>query len=209
MQLLCILCGLLIIILLLIFLNLQKLIFTEKHRSERVNGICYFDIDGTLTHANDNADDIIQVCLDNNFAVGIITASGRTVNHVCNKNKSTVNWMSDKLCNQFYNNNAKMYNSTTMIDGSYIFPKNYPINASPGYVKGFLMDYGRNNNYPYLPDDKVVLFDDDINFIRGVKQYNNKFKTQYVKQHTGYSSSSSNLLCKDFVQKTIDKMLHT
>ena len=151
-----------------------------QHTHSVIKGICYFDIDGTLISATGDRDEIIQVCLDNNFAVGIITASARKIDHICNGNKGRFNWMPDLLCKQFNENGGKMYNSVVIVAGDSIFPGNYPHGASPGYIKGFNMKYGRDKFYPHVPDNMVVLFDDQQPVLDGVKQFNPNFQTQNV-----------------------------
>ena len=56
---------------------------TKPITNSNVKGVCYFDIDDTLTTATGDIDSIIEECLKNNFDVGIITASNRTIDHIC------------------------------------------------------------------------------------------------------------------------------
>jgi hypothetical protein len=152
---------------------------------DNTKGICYFDIDDTLTTANGNRDKIVKQCLDNNFAIGIVTASSRKVSDICNGNKAKVSWMSDLLCEQFQNNNGKMYNSTTVVAGSTVFPSDYPNGKSQGFIKGYVMDHGRKTFYPNVPEKCVVLFDDQKHVLNGVKQYNPNLETQCAGYHPG------------------------
>ena len=151
---------------------------TNLNRSNQVKGICYFDIDDTLTTAKGNIDEIIQECLDQKFAVGIITASNRTVEDICSGDKAggyqNASWMSNKLCKQFNHQNQTMFNSLIRVGGSNIFPLGYPndIYISYGKIKGFDMIYGKNKFYPYLKDNMIVLFDDNPSVLRDVKKYN-------------------------------------
>jgi hypothetical protein len=149
-------------------------------------GICYFDIDDTLTTAKGNTDEIVKQCLENNFAIGIVTASSRKVSDMCNGNKSKVGWMSDLLCEQFHNNNADMYNSTSVIAGSTVFPDDYPHGKSQGFIKGYAMEHGRKTFYPNIPKKCVVLFDDQQHVLNDVKKYNTNLETQCA----GYSPSN-------------------
>lgn len=173
-----------------------------------VKGICYFDIDGTLTTAVGDRDEIINQCLDNNFAVGIITASGRTVEDICSGDKAggrqnAENWMSNILCKQFADNNAKMYNSTSLVAGKPApFPDNYPNTSSPGVKKGFDMVYGRDSFYSDIPNKCVVLFDDDPTFISGVKQYKSDLETQCANKSCG-----GDVLTKDIVLNKVKSMI--
>ena len=163
--------------------NKEQEQFVEKYKSN-IKGICYFDIDDTLTTAKrDDKDKILQECLDNNFAIGIITASSRNVDDICDgeKAKVGVGWMSDLLCKQF-NKNPKMYNSSTVLAGKTIYPSyypsNYPINSSYGIRKGYQMEYGKKMFYPNMSDKCVVLFDDQQNVLDDVKKYNSNLETQ-------------------------------
>lgn len=149
----------------------------EQYKHE-VKGICYFDIDDTLTTAKGDKDEIVKQCLDNNFSIGIITASTRKVKDICEGGKAKVDWMSDLLCEQFQKNNARMYNSASVVAGSTVFPPDYPSGASQGIIKGYDMEYGRKMFYPNVSDKCVVLFDDQQHVLDDVKKYNSNLETQ-------------------------------
>jgi len=157
--------------------NLKNETYYESCLVNKTKGICYFDIDDTLTSAKGDRDDIVKQCLDNNFAIGIITASSRQISDICNGNKAKVEWMPNLLCEQF-SKNTNMYNSTTFLAGNTIFPSDYPYGKTQGIVKGYNMDYGRKTFYPEIPEKCVVLFDDQTNVLKDVKQYNNNLETQ-------------------------------
>jgi hypothetical protein len=174
-----------------------------------IKGICYFDIDDTLTTASGNTDEIIQECIDNNFAVGIITASGRTIEDICTGDKAggkepgSNTWMSNILCKQF-NKNPNMYNSTSTVAGS-VQPIGWPsdkIRTDPGFVKGFDMKYGRDNFYSDVPDKCVVLFDDQPSYIEGVKKFNKNFEIGCSNFHCG----ANRVLDKEMVRKKLEEM---
>ena len=74
------------------------LLYYKCPNSLKIKGICYFDIDGTLTSSTGNREEIIKVCLDNNFAVGIITASGRKIEHICEGDKGLFDWPPRMTC---------------------------------------------------------------------------------------------------------------
>ena len=171
-------------------------------KNTKTKGICYFDIDGTLTTANGNRDLMVQECLDNNFDVGIITASNRKISDMCSGNKANVDWMSDILCKKLNENGGKMYNSRDIIAGEKNFPLNYPHNKDPGYKKGFGMVYGRDKFYPDIPDKCVVLFDDDPSFIQGVKNYNKNLEIQCANNTCGLNG----VLNLDVVKNKIQQM---
>jgi len=190
-----------IVLCIVIFFTIKKL----KKENFDVKGICYFDIDNTLTSALDGGDEIIQECLDNNFAVGIITASNRTIDDICSGDKAggyqNARWMSDKLCRQFRKNKGKMFNSLRVVAGNTIFPSNYPSNKSFGYIKGFNMHYGKNMSHPSVPNKCVVLFDDNPSVLRGVKQYNNDLEIQ-----CSHPTCGGQLLTRELVRNKIRDM---
>jgi hypothetical protein len=148
-------------------------------------GICYFDIDGTITTANGDRDKMMRQCLDNNFAVGIITASPRRIEDICNGDKAKDRWMSDLLCKQFQDNGAKMYNSTKNIAGSTVFPSGYPAHQEQGIIKGFDMTFGRDSFYKDIPDKCIVLFDDQQPVLDGVRKFNPDLETQCANSTCG------------------------
>jgi hypothetical protein len=149
-----------------------------KKTESKTKGICYFDIDGTMTTANGDRDEMMRQCLDNNFAIGIVTASSRRLEDICNGDKSKDIWMSDLLCKQFQDNGAKMYNSTKDIAGKEVFPLGYPANKEQGIIKGFDMTFGRDSFYKDIPDKCVVLFDDQQQVLDGVRKFNPDLETQ-------------------------------
>lgn len=183
--------------------------FKPKNSEQFTKGICYFDIDDTLTTAKGDRNGIVKQCLDNNFAIGIITASPRKVSDMCDGNKAKVDWMSDLLCEQFQNNNAKMYNSTTVVAGSTLFPSDYPHGKSQGFIKGYNMEHGRKTFYPSVPDKCVVLFDDQKHVLNGVKQYNSNLETQCAGYRPGNPHTCNTIgrvLDSDIVRNKVESM---
>jgi hypothetical protein len=178
----------------------------------KTKGICYFDIDGTLTTAKGDRDAMMQECLDNNFAIGIITASGRLVEQICNGDKAhkDQSWMSDLLCKQFHKNNAKMYNSTVVVAGKTTFPPGYKAiqNNSQGYVKGWDMKYGRDLVDKNIPDKCVVLFDDQQHVLSDVKKFDKNLEVQCAGNPTapGACRTLGHVLDIDTVKKKIKDM---
>ena len=180
---------------------------TQSNKNN-IKGICYFDIDDTLTTANGNRDEIVQECLNNNFAIGIITASGRKVSHICNGHQNSVPWMSNILCKQFSEDNAKMYNSSSIVAGETIdnmITKGWPsskIMSDPGFVKGWDMNYGRTKFYPTVPDKCVVLFDDQNSYMDGVKRFNPNFEVEC----SNITCGAKRVLDKEMVREKIYEM---
>ena len=154
------------------------------------NGICYFDIDDTLTTSISEADSLMKECLNNNFDIGIITASNRSINHICNGpiaggfEHDSNKWMSSILCKHFKDTNNVTFNNSMIVAGKPA-PINLPVDKLPldphhiaGYMKGYSMNYGKNLLYPDMPDKCVVLFDDQQDYIDGVKRFNNNLEVQ-------------------------------
>lgn len=175
-----------------------------------VKGICYFDIDDTLTTAKGDPDEIIQTCLDHNFAVGIITASARTIDDICSGEskggRQNANWMSNKLCKQFRENNGKLFNSLVFVAGqdleSFIKEYNYGTNLDYGHIKGLSMVKGKDL-YPHLSYKDIVLFDDNSLVMEQVKQINPEL--QVVCSHP---KCNGTFLTKELVNKKIKSMIN-
>ena len=158
---------------------------TETLKSDTSpKGICYFDIDNTLTTAKGDRDEMMQHCLDNNFAIGIITASGRNIEDVCEGNNPKEHWMPRLLCEQFNRDGGKMFNSTRVVAGSTILPSGYPSTGDQGHVKGFNMIHGKTV-YPNVEDKCIVLFDDQQPVIDGVRRFNPALQTQCAHMSCG------------------------
>jgi hypothetical protein len=186
------------------FKTLEKINHSKK-------GICYFDIDGTLTTAKGDRNEMMKECLDNDFAIGIVTASPRKVTDICNGDKAIDDWMPDLLCKQFQENNAKMYNSTTQLTGSDYFPINI-INKNQGHIKAWQMKYGRDKFYPDILDKCIVLFDDQQHIIDGVKQYDKNLKVQCSGHNPldkGTCSTLGHVLDVTTIKRKINKMKET
>jgi hypothetical protein len=166
-------------------------------------GICYFDIDDTLTTAHGDRNEMMRQCLDNNFDIGIITASNRKLTDICNGDKPREPWMPELLCKQFNNKGPRLYNSATVVTGNTVFPSNYPIGKDHGYIKGFDMKYGRDSFYKDIQDKCVVLFDDQQPVLDGVRNFNPNFQTQYINND---SKSSDKKLNISTIKTKIDEM---
>jgi hypothetical protein len=193
-----------ILLLITFLLGFLKMFIKEKYgrsTSKPVKGLCYFDIDGTLTTAQGDPDELVQACFDNDFAVGIATASNRKISDICNGDIPKEGWVPSLLCKQF-NRDGKMYNSLSQVAGKTHFPVAYPYQSSYGYKKGFNMKYGRDNFYKDVPDKCVVLFDDNPEFIRGVKHFNARLSTQCANKTCGIRS----VLNKDVVLQKLTEL---
>ena len=205
-------CAYILLCILLLFMLLSPIYFIINSNSKSSNnsnsnsgtkhikGICYFDIDDTLTTAIDNPDDIVQTCLDNDYEVGIITASGRTLEHICDGDKAIQPWMSDILCKRFRETNGKMFNSLTRVAGKKDFPADYPYHklrmGDYGYIKGFNMKYGRDTFYPHIKDNNVILFDDQQPVMDGVHRFNKDIKGNFQTECSNISCGNTQNLNK-------------
>lgn len=190
--------------------NQSKENFDYDNKENLIKGICYFDIDDTLTTAKGDPDEIIQTCFDNNFAVGIITASTRTIDDICSGDykggRQNANWMSNKLCKQFRENNGKMFNSLLFVAGqdlkSFIKESNYDSNLDYGHIKALSMIRGKDL-YPHLSYKDIVLFDDNSLVMEQVKQINHEL--QVVCSHP---KCNGTFLTKELVSKKIKSMIN-
>lgn len=192
---------------------------TDNNPDNKTKGICYFDIDGTLTTAPGDSsykDEMMQQCLYNDFAIGIVTASPRKIEDICNGAIARDPWMSNLLCKQFQENGGKMYNSTKVLAGGSIFPEDYPANKDPankdpGYIKGFNMNYGRDKFYPDIPDKCLVLFDDQQPVLDGMLNFNNNFQGQCANTPSSQNDKTTcrtlgHVLDIDTVKKKVKQM---
>lgn len=169
-----------------------------ENKERKIRGICYFDIDNTLTHVNQTEKNkIIQECLDNDFDVGIITASKRRLFHICNGNKSKESWMSDLLCERL-NQEPRLFNSYNTMAGTRFITNS----EKYGHIKGHQMTYGRDLLYPDIPDKCIVLFDDDKDYLKNIKLYNSNLETQCSNRSCGLNSN----LTLDVVRNKINEM---
>jgi len=150
--------------------------FKKKDYYKKKEGICFFDIDGTLIDAIDDIDDIVQKCLDNNYGVGIITASGRAPEHLVKNNSELEPWIGEKLWNYMKDTNFITYNSATpILAGKKEFPEDYPAHYplnSQGTCKGYaMMHYSKIKN---IKPENIVLFDDQSQVVDDVRKFNSK-----------------------------------
>ena len=180
----------LLILLLIIIILFIGLIFCFKSKnsknnyrnSKRYKGIVFFDIDDTLTNTSENVENLISYCLNENYKVGIITASNRPIDYVCNsksglKNNFNSPWMSNLLCKHMAKDNFKTYNTLSLTNGKNIkIP--YEIQNPPytfrferyGLQKGWQMKKcAKENN---IEPSKTYLFDDNTDVLRGAKRIN-------------------------------------
>lgn len=157
---------------------------SNNNNKKIYKGLVLFDIDGTLTQNSSGVNfEIVQYCIDNNFAVGICTA-GPIYNM---NNLLTYNWMPQNL----YDFIIKNLNITFNNVGSYILigkPNSAEYlklpNKNPGYLKGFALEttakaLGISNQ------ECMILCDDDKGYIRDALSYNKNLNIVCSGQNCG------------------------
>jgi hypothetical protein len=173
--------------------------------NDKYKGICYFDIDGTLNDPLDNTEDMMQECLDKNFDIGIITASTRTLQHICDENNNPKEFGIPKiLCDHLHKNNGTTFNSLVEITGNKTLPFNYPRREHYGVGKAFSMIQGRDTLHPNIPDKCVVLFDNDPSVLNEVLNYTNH---DLQVQCAGQPCSLDQKLSKHLIRTKLDQMI--
>jgi len=190
---------------LIIFCGIKFIMCMTKKESyvTKKKGICYFDIDDTLTTYQGNTDELMTECLKNNFELGIITASNRTLSDICDGNKGKYSWVSDILCKNLQKN--KLFNSNFIIAGNHKFPSDYPHDENYGTKKGYAMIHSRNKYFPHISNKCLVLFDDNPDVLHNVHQYHPLLETQCANTTCGLTSS---LTLNDVKQKLHDMKLN-
>ena len=144
------------------------------------NGIALFDIDGTLTSGTDNYG-VVKDFLDKGYAVGINTAG--MIYSMYNIQKFP--WMPSNLFTFMKNTNFITFNNIAsgIVAGK---PNSYPktlietykekgmeYEECIGIAKGYAI-IETSLNIGIYDMNKVVMFDDRINVLNGIKKYNNK-----------------------------------
>jgi hypothetical protein len=162
---------------------------TNNNKSNTSNnkiykGLVLFDIDGTLTQNSSDVNfEIVQYCIDNNFAVGICTA-GPIYNM---NNLLTYNWMPQNLYDFIIKNSNITFNNV----GSQVLigkPNSSEYlklpNKNPGYLKGFALE--TTAKAIGISNQKcMILCDDDKGFIRDALSYNKNLNIVCSGQNCG------------------------
>ena len=171
----------------------------------KYKGICYFDIDGTLNDSLDNTEDMMKECLNNDFDIGIVTASNRTLKHICDENNNPKELgIPRNLCEHLNKNKGVTFNSLLEITGDKNIPSDYPSTEHYGIGKAFSMIKGRDKLHPDIPDKCIVLFDNDPHVLNKVINYPNH---DLQVQCAGYPCSSSKTLSTKLVKDKLNKMI--
>lgn len=138
-------------------------------------GICLFDIDNTLTLGTENYE-VVQLCLDAGYAVGISTANS-SYSPESIKSKE---WMPKNLYDFMVQTQFNTFNnvSTFYLNGK-IQPDPYTINQPSDHVLGWRKGVSllsTANLYGITDPKRMILFDDDRDYLKGILSYNNKVK---------------------------------
>jgi len=153
----------------------KKSVSSYSNRKSKLKGIVYFDIDDTLSTALfHNKDKAIESILDKGYGVGIVTASDRTINHVCSGNQANQQfspWMPDALCDWMSNRDFDTYNSWSLTAGKKTeFPHFGGMYEEIGRKKGWQMKHGMDS-LGIEDASNVILFDDNTKVIEDALQY--------------------------------------
>ena len=142
-------------------------------------GICLFDIDDTLTTGTENQQ-VVEECINAGYAVGISTANPFYTPHTVRFFK----WMPKNLYDfmdkhnfDTFNNVSSWYLNGKINRNAYNEIYSYmPTNTNIyGWRKGFTL-ISTANLYGIRDTDKMILFDDNRDYISGIKSFNSKVK---------------------------------
>jgi hypothetical protein len=166
-----------VLLLLLLGLIFYFAIASNEQYSKKYSGIVLFDIDGTLSTGIEN-EKVVDYFLDNNFAVGIITAGA--MYHPGNLHKFS--WMPKNLYNFMVENSFNTFNNvvTNIVNGKkelIEIPTHSNLNfyENLGFKKAILLE--KNAKIYNIHDyNKIILVDNDPSYIKGAKKYNSKYK---------------------------------
>jgi len=163
---------------LVITLYTNKNNFVHRGKLNSKKGIVFFDIDDTLsTIPKQKNQEIIKHCIENGYDIGIVTASKRPINYVCNNSQTNhmSQWAPDILCEELHKHNFVTYNSHVVTTGEEFSISNAPQYNFDKHIYGKLKGWQisetlrRMNNYN-LPGYDVILVDDNIDVLNGASQ---------------------------------------
>lgn len=138
-------------------------------------GLCLFDIDGTLSAGVDN-ERVVQYCLDKGYAVGISTAGG--MYHLLNLDSWP--WMPGNLYDFMASRDFDTFNNVAngILSGSQNIPAFQSSMAGkpkhafwPGWLKGMVLQE-TGKRYGITNPKKLIMFDNDPNYLNGLRAHN-------------------------------------
>ncbi len=144
------------------------------------NGLCLFDIDGTLTTGTDNHR-VVETCLKNGYAVGVATAGAKYTP----ENVRSYGWMPENLYQFMESSGFCTFNNVSLgilagkyDTASYIETelKKPPDVFWPGWLKGLALDKTSEACGIHDPS-QVFLFENDPSYMKGVNRYNSLYNT--------------------------------
>lgn len=171
--------AIILIIFFAIFIYIIISHFQETFK-EKFIGICLFDVDDTLTLGTDNYN-VVQKCLDEGYAVGISTANPSYTPETIKNYK----WMPQNLYDFMVQHNFNTFNNVSSFYLNGKIQKNvYEKEKLPlggryisilGWRKGLSL-LSTAKLYGINDPNKMILFDDNKDFLSGILNYNNKVK---------------------------------
>lgn len=147
----------------------------ESYTENQFKGICLFDIDHTLTTGKEN-DKVVEECIKAGYAVGISTANPSYFPHTVRFFK----WMPLNLYHFMENHNFDTFNNVSSFylngkiksDAYKEIDLNRPENINIyGWRKGFTL-MSTASLYGITDTNKMILFDDNREYIKGIKAFN-------------------------------------
>lgn len=148
---------------------------TYLEQKPKFNGICLFDVDDTLTTGTEN-EKVVDICLKAGYAVGISTANSLYTPYTI----QFFQWMPKNLYDFMVQHNFDTFNnvSSLYLNGKInksAYDKvdtNFPVKSPTlyGWRKGFSL-VSTANLYGITDMSKMILFDDNRNYIEGIKAF--------------------------------------
>ena len=197
---------LLILIVFLVSISVFLILYFHNNNNNNNNnnnktgykGLVLFDVDGTLSSSPlENNYAVVQACIDNNFAVGICTASPSWL----------INTKYDWLPNNLYDFISKHDNITFNNVGSKILMGKQSnlysalTNQNAGYLKGFALKQTANA-LGISNSSCMILCDDDKIYIQNAYEYDKNLNIVCSGVNCGGSNYHLNI---DDVKKAMTK----
>ena len=147
-------------------------------REVQPKGICWFDVDGTLTAGefpNRKDRPPVQACIDAGWDVGVATASNRAWQDVCipdgdsyKMKGSGGGWMTDTMCQNMGKHKFKTFNSNENYYGGEALANIRNARGPPGGKKALFISGVMADCFPGIP---AILFDNDPDYGYDARRY--------------------------------------
>jgi hypothetical protein len=172
--------GFLTTVLMYVFWSKKKCGSTNNGHTKTLQykGLILFDIDGTLTVNGQDNEEIVQACIDSDFAVGICTAGSVYTM----QNLLSYPWMPRNLYNFINKHNDITFNN---VAGGVLMGKLNPNsylklpNHHPGYLKGFAM-VETGKALGITKPECIILCDDQESYLQHALKYNSRLNVVCV-----------------------------